>query len=238
MGRTVAIGDIHGCAKTLRRLIEQEIRPARQDSLIFLGDYIDRGPNSKGVIDYLISLTEAGFSCVFLRGNHEQTLLDALEFEKTKKRTFFGTPKNKTFESWYLSYGGRETFNSYGITEIKDFPQEHAAWMASTRLYWETETHLFAHAGFNFTQDDIFADTHSMMWIRDFEYDSAKAKSKKVIHGHVPVTLDFFRLCLSKPELGFIPLDTGCVYAQISGKGYLTAIDVQDLTVFSVKNEE
>lgn len=238
MGRTIAVGDIHGCAKTLRRLTEDEIRPAPDDTLIFLGDYIDRGPDSKGVIDYLIGLKESGINCIFIRGNHEQTLLDALESQKSKKRYLFGTPKNKTFETWYLNYGGRQTFDSYGIADIKDFPAEHAEWMVSTRLYWETETHLFSHAGFNFTQDDIFADTHSMMWIRDFEYDPVKAKGKKVIHGHVPVTVDFFLLCLGKPELGFIPLDTGCVYASMPGKGYLTAIDVNNLQVFSTKCQD
>jgi serine/threonine protein phosphatase 1 len=234
--RFIAIGDIHGCSRTLRRLIEDEIHPQATDTLLLVGDYIDRGPDSKGVIEYLMGLEKTDVNCLFLRGNHEQTLLDCFEAEKTIKRSFFGTPKNKTFEAWYESYGGKQTFDSYGIKELKDFPPDHLEWMAKTRLYLETETHLFAHAGFNFEQEDIFTDTHAMMWIRDFEYNKEKARGKKVIHGHVPVTLDFFHLCLSKPELGFVPLDTGCVYSQITAKGYLTALDVNTLDVFSTKN--
>ena len=234
--RFIAIGDIHGCAHTLRRLIEDEIHPQTTDTLLFVGDYIDRGPDSKGVIDYLMELEKKQKNCIFLRGNHEQTLLDCFEAEKTKKRTFFGTPKNKTFEAWYESYGGKQTFESYGISELAQFPETHTEWIKNTRLYLETDSHLFSHAGFNFEQDDIFVDTHSMMWIRDFEYDREKAKGKTVIHGHVPVTIDFFHLCLRTPELGFIPLDTGCVYSQITAKGYLTALDVNTLEVFSTKN--
>ena len=77
MKRTFVIADIHGCNKTLRALIENKLVPSKEDQFIFLGDYIDRGPDTKGVISYLISIKESFRNSVFLRGNHEQMFLES-----------------------------------------------------------------------------------------------------------------------------------------------------------------
>ena len=73
--RTFAVGDIHGCSRTLRSLIEDYIVPATGDTFIFLGDYIDRGPGSRQVIDYLLTLPAQGLSCIYTGGNHEEVAL-------------------------------------------------------------------------------------------------------------------------------------------------------------------
>ncbi|MCG9910742.1 MAG: serine/threonine protein phosphatase [Flavobacteriales bacterium] len=238
MGRLIAIGDIHGCLKTLRVLIEEKLKPAEEDTLIFLGDYIDRGPDSKGVIDYLIQLEKQNFRCVFLRGNHEQTLLNALDAERNMKKSFFSKPKNDVFISWRDGFGGKICLDSYGIQDLKSFLPDHEKWIRETVLYHTSDKEWFVHAGFNFEEKDMLSDTHAMLWIREFEYDANKAQGKKVVHGHVPVPLEFLQVCLSKSGLGYMPLDTGCVYRDRPGYGYLSAYDFTDCTHIFVRNCE
>src|ERR1700740_2097227 len=132
--RTLAIGDIHGCHTALTHLV-REVKPASGDQLVFIGDYIDRGPASRQVIDSLLQLKNT-CSTVFLRGNHEVMILDAREsFLKT--------------DIWQ-SYGGLETVHSYGskfgqdwVTAIPDF---HWAFLEQTARFFETERHIFVHA--------------------------------------------------------------------------------------------
>lgn len=238
MGRLIAIGDIHGCLHPLRSLLEEKVLPTPDDTLVFLGDYIDRGPHSKGVLDYLIGLQQEGYATVFLRGNHEQTLLDALDAEKNLKKGLFSKPKNQLFITWLDGFGGQQTLDSYGLQDLKNFPKDHEDWLRSLLFYHKTDNYYFVHAGFNFAENDILTDTHAMLWIREFDYDAKKAGGRKVVHGHVPVQLDFLKECLSLPHLGFIPLDTGCVYKQRPGMAYLSALDLTNGVLYSVKNLE
>lgn len=238
MERLIAIGDIHGCYKTLRILLEDKIKPTANDQLIFLGDYIDRGPGSKQVIDYMMDFSKKFPHSVFLRGNHEQTLLNAIENEKNLKKGWFSKPKNEIFQTWFEKFGGKETFDSYGISAIIDFPESHRQWLLETKHYFVTEAYYFVHAGFNFDEENILNDTEAMLWVREFDYDAKKAGNRKIVHGHVPVTLDFLKECLAKPTLGFVPLDTGCVYKERIGQAYLSAYDFSSSALFSVKNAE
>ncbi|MFW5955273.1 MAG: metallophosphoesterase, partial [Rhodothermales bacterium] len=100
-----AIGDIHGCAETLWNLLD-ELNVGPDDHLVFIGDYIDRGPDSHGVIAGLIDLSDT-VRCTFLRGNHEKLLLDYLDFGD--------------FNSWLMN-GAEETLRSYPNRRI---PPEH-----------------------------------------------------------------------------------------------------------------
>ena len=77
LSRRIAIGDIHGCSNTLKGLLEEKIRIRAEDQIIFVGDYIDRGPDSKGVLDYVIGLREKVSNLVFIRGNHEEMLIES-----------------------------------------------------------------------------------------------------------------------------------------------------------------
>ena len=235
MERLIAIGDVHGCFSTLRTLLEEQVKPVPTDTLVFLGDYIDRGPNSKQVIDYIINLQEQGFKMILLRGNHEQTLLDALHYEKERKG-WFTSSKNNVFNSWFEKFGGKETFQSYGISAIKDFPATHTTWLEELKFYHKTDQYYFVHAGFNFSAADILSDTDAMLWIREFEYDGNKTGHRKIVHGHVPVTLEFLKECISHKSLGFIPLDTGCIYKERPGMGYLSAYDLTNQVLFSQRN--
>jgi serine/threonine protein phosphatase 1 len=138
-GRTIAIGDIHGCRDALAGLLDA-VEPGPADTLVTLGDHIDRGLDSRGVLDLLIGLADR-CRLVPLLGDHEEMLLDALADKSALRR--------------WLSCGGAETLRSYGWAPgglrraLADWiPKRHQDFLASCRPYYETDTHLFVHAGF------------------------------------------------------------------------------------------
>jgi serine/threonine protein phosphatase 1 len=130
-GRTIAIGDIHGCAAALRAVL-QAIDPKPEDTIVTLGDYVDRGPDSRGVIDELLKL-EKRCRLVPLMGNHELMLLSALEFPEA-------------LASW-KECGGKEALKSYG-GRIENVPESHLEFIRRCRRYYETATHFFVHANY------------------------------------------------------------------------------------------
>ena len=131
--RTLAIGDIHGTSRALELLLDQ-VRPESDDQLIVLGDMIDRGPDSKAVIDRLIRLQHET-SLVALCGNHEEMLLNA------------GNDPGE-LDMW-LYVGGAATLRSYGCNSLDpnewDIPADHWTFLKSLLDYYETKTHLFCH---------------------------------------------------------------------------------------------
>jgi len=133
MPKTLAIGDIHGARTALECLLDW-VAPAADDTLVTLGDYVDRGPDSKGTIELLISLQDQ-LDLIPLRGNHEVMLLQARHAPKLA-------------EAW-LECGGRETLASYGqatVETIQSIPDSHWSFIGSTALYHQTPSHIFAHA--------------------------------------------------------------------------------------------
>ena len=132
--RILAIGDIHGCATALDTLLAT-VKPQPADTIVTLGDYVDRGPNSKGVLDRLISLHETG-RLVALRGNHELMMLYAVFSSQN--------------ESYWRIYGGAETLDSYsdyGTGQLTDIPAAHWHFIKNIcRDYWESDLHFFVHA--------------------------------------------------------------------------------------------
>lgn len=150
------IGDIHGQLRELK-LILNRILPLRRsdggrDTLIMLGDYIDRRPESHLVIDLLIELKKTiGNNLILLRGNHEQMLLDALKPSNNSDYYLFWMHNggDHTLKG-YLERAESDCKNPYEITRARlpDFiPQEHRQFLESLRLYYETDTHMFVHAG-------------------------------------------------------------------------------------------
>src|SRR5215469_18940942 len=131
--RNLAIGDIHGCHTALTTLLNH-IRPVAGDSLIFLGDYIDRGPASRQVVETLLELKQV--CSIFLRGNHEVMILES---------------RNDSLkENNWQSYGGLEALVSYGVNYRGDWvsriPAAHWRFFERTVKFFETETHIFVHA--------------------------------------------------------------------------------------------
>ena len=179
-----AIGDIHGCLEPLRRLMG-ELHLSEADEVVFLGDYVDRGPDSKGVIDYLLTLRGR---YIFLMGNHERMFLDFLQ---GKERFLF------------LYNGGTATVESYG--GLSRIPAAHLAFLDRPRLYYETEDYLFVHAGIRPGIPLQEQDPNDLLWIREEFYAYPGRYPKTVVFGHTPMR----EVLMEDDRIG---IDTACVY--------------------------
>ena len=170
--RLIAIGDIHGEIEKLNELLNQ-LALQKDDTLVFLGDYIDRGLNSKEVINCLIELSKKT-NCIFLKGNHEDLLLKALE-----------TRTENDVLNWLIAGGGR-TIDSY--EKIENIFKLHSNFFDKLKPYYLTEKYLFVHAGINPNKTLEEQDEDDLLWIRDnFIYKKHKLK-QKIIFGHTPFT--------------------------------------------------
>jgi serine/threonine protein phosphatase 1 len=217
-----AVSDIHGCLKTFKYLLEKELQLKPTDTLYLLGDYIDRGPDSKGVLDYIMELQKEGFSLKALRGNHEEMLLQS--------RT------DPAYLSTWLFNGGKETLESFKVTTPQQVPEEYSDWMENLKFFIALDDYLLVHAGFNFQAPDPFADTEAMLWTRSFEPDKALLGTRKIIHGHTPVSLDQMATKVASPDFNVLSIDAGCVY---TGRfGHLAALDLDSLELVVVPNKE
>jgi serine/threonine protein phosphatase 1 len=207
----IAIGDIHGCLDPLRRLIDR-LPPG--EPLVFLGDYVDRGPQSAGVVAYLRALAKQR-TCRFLMGNHEQMMLRA-------------TVETQAISHW-LYNGGTPTLISYGTDprtwmgadDRKEFLSDHHAFYQSLELYWEDEETIFVHAGLDPSVADLRAqDPEVLLWIRDkFFAHADEWHGKQVIFGHTPTRSMGISGKAIFHDGSLYGIDTGCVYG-----GYLTAL--------------
>lgn len=200
----IAIGDIHGCRSALEKLLDK-LAPGRDDHLIFVGDYIDRGPDSKGVIDRLLDLQDE-CTCTFLRGNHEEMMLDYLN--------------HSNWDLWQVN-GGMETLESYSNAGHLKIPESHEAFLQATELYHATDEFFFVHAGLkpNLTVAENLKRFGSdvFLWEREHLRSKKLAWEKTVVCGHTPQPSP-----ISRPKL--ICIDTGCVFASRYGQGSLTAV--------------
>jgi serine/threonine protein phosphatase 1 len=217
--RLFAIGDIHGCIDQLRELIESVIGIRKQDRIVFLGDYIDRGNKSREVVDYIMNLQHNGYAVIPLIGNHEWMLLEAYE-------------EDNRLINWIFN-GGSSTLDSFGIKALKELSREYIDFFNSLRYYYIFENYIFVHAGFNDNISDTFNDYYDMIWTRRESYSNPVFKDKIIIHGHTPVTVEICRKMIDEKNR-VINIDTGCVYSDITGYGHLTAIEVFSMKLFSV----
>ena len=223
LARQFAIGDIHGCVKTFRKLVLDEIILDKQDTLYLLGDYINKGPDSKGVLDFIFELKNSGFDVQCLRGNHEQYLIDGLQF------------------SWeeiaFVSRGGRETLESFNVNLIKDIPKKYLDFIKSLSYYIELQNYLLIHAGLNFDLADPYKDDFSMLNIRKMDVDLEKTGGKRIIHGHVPISYLQIENDL-RLKKNHISIDAGCVYHEMKAFNHLVALDIQTEKLYIQRNIE
>lgn len=219
--RIYAVGDIHGCADLLDRLtadiVKEESADRSRTQLIFLGDYIDRGPDSCGVIERLIAIRRDRPNTVFLKGNHEAVFLD-----------FLSNPAD--YADW-MAWGGGETLESYGVHWLDDakavsrdigakIPKSHLGFLRELELWRVFGDYLFVHAGLRPGRPIEEQDERDLLWIRGEFHRAAPADrpDKVVVHGHQP---------LKKPlDAGWrIDVDTGACFA-----GKLTAVVLEGET--------
>ncbi len=230
------IPDIHGCVKTLRALFDYYIRPGADDELYFLGDYIDRGPDSKGVIDYIMGLQEQGYKVFLIKGNHEESAVKAC-IEERNLKSFLGIKeKNKSKAAW-RQYGGKECMESFGIKDLNKIPQKYVEWMDSMPTHYILDDFVLVHAGLNFEREDPFEDEYSMLWTRSFVTDPEKIDGKILIHGHLVISLEEIFMMRDKPaEFGHIDLDNGVYMAGRPGFGSLVAMELNSMELYSQYN--
>ena len=208
MNRIFAIGDIHGCNEALQKMLFEKIKIEKTDDVYCIGDYIDRGPDSKGVIDTILQLRKEGYHIHTLRGNHEQMMMDSVN--------------DKDGLKLWKRNGGDKTLESFGIESFTDLAEEYKQFFYDTELYLTHGDYIFVHAGLNFNEPDIFEDKEAMLWIRDFEPYQAALGEKILIHGHTPESLDYI-----KSQSGnCINIDGGCVYKSRMGLGHLVALSL------------
>ncbi len=184
-----------------------------------LGDYIDRGPESKQVLDLIMELISEGYDILPLMGNHEDMMRNAPR-------------SNMDNYNWMLN-GGGETLDSFGVSSAGNIDKKYLDFVSALSLYHIIDNYIFVHGGFNDYIDDPFSDEYSMLWERRFEYNSPVFYGKTIIHGHRPHSLAELREQMKhKPSI--INIDTGCVYGKDYGLGDLTAIDLYSMKLYSV----
>jgi serine/threonine protein phosphatase 1 len=209
-GRTIAIGDIHGCSAALDALLDA-IRPRPDDTIVTLGDYINRGPNSRGVLERLIKLSSQ-CRLIPLLGNHDQMLLEA---------------RSGVHPTTWLGMGGVATLDSYGPgRDLSLIPNEHFEFLEGCQEFHETDRHIFVHA--NYYPDLAMSEQPVMMlrWESLREATPGPHESgKTVIVGHTS-------------QKGGEILDLGhlkCIDTFCYGGGWLTALDVTTGEIFQSK---
>lgn len=201
----IAIGDIHGCASTLDEMLGR-LAVTGDDHLVFIGDYIDRGPASSQVIDRLLALREE-VPCTFLRGNHEKFMLDFLDHGE--------------LDLWNAN-GGMTTLRSYLDEDRRLYiPEAHADFVRETQLFHDTPDFFFVHAGLDpdlsIAQNVRQHDEEVFLWERNHIEATHLAWEKPVVCGHTPRPEPINRELL-------IGIDTGCVYHTRPSLGRLTAV--------------
>lgn len=204
-GRILAIGDIHGCDVALTTLLDG-IELTSDDTVVVLGDLIDRGPDSMRVIDRLIQLSKT-LNLIGICGNHDEMLLHSLE-------------RGAAGLLW-TGVGAIATLNSYG-GDLTGIPNEHIEFLKSLRDYWETETHIFVHGNI---EPEIPMAQQSVAWMRWSKLNGDEVRhcsGKTVICGHTS-------LASGVPALrdGFVCIDT-----RAYGGLWLTCLDVENELVW------
>jgi len=223
MPRSFAISDIHGCAKTFHTLLDN-LAFSKSDSLYLLGDFIDRGPDSKGVLDQVMFLKNDGYQVFCTRGNHEQLMLNS-----------FTDPHH---EQVWKNNGGMDMLESYGVAHQRDLPASCIDLVNSFLYYIEIEGFILVHAGLDFIRNDPMYDTKSMMWIRDWyhyiRYDWLG--DRIIVHGHTPIPRQEIENQLSKiKQQQYLDIDNGCVFAPHAahrGLGQLCCFDLTNRELF------
>ena len=218
--RLFAIGDIHGCVDELAAMMEA-IAPRPGDTVVFVGDYIDRGPCSREVIDYLLNLRQGAAELVFLKGNHEDMLL-----------SFLGFPGH--YGESFVFNGGAQTLASYGLREPAHSPAPHSIdgllpaghldFIQSLRDLYLRPPYLFVHAGVVPSVPLDEQNVEDLLWIRNEFIFYPHQLGATVIFGHTPMRTVMTDLPYK------IGIDTGLVYG-----GKLSCIELNEGLLYQVR---
>ena len=213
--RRFAISDIHGCLKSFQALL-QKIDLQKSDHLYLLGDFINRGPDSKGVIDLIWFLQEGGYIIHCLRGNHEQMLIGAIDHPSS------------------YDYGFPEFLKSFDIIVDSQLPQLYIDWVRALPYFFQVDQYILVHAGLSFETANPLTDFSEMLWIR-YWYDAIDKSwlgDRIIIHGHTPVPKDqIIAQAKNWEQLPVLDIDAGCAHTR-EGMGFLCAFDLDSHQLF------
>lgn len=203
--RTFTIGDIHGCEVALEGVLSQ-IKPTADDTIVLLGDIIDRGPNTARCVEILLDLKQK-CEMILVMGNHEEML-----FEAYKQ----GIPNSR-----WIKYGGEQMVGSYG-GRIKNIPRAHLDFLADSVPYYETESTIFVHANLDSEEDLNEQSIECLRWRHLTGFELPHKSGKRVICGHTPVQSG-----LPNVFEGWVAIDTFAY-----GGMFLTALNVDSDEIF------
>ncbi len=212
-GRLIAVGDIHGCKNKLKELLDL-LSVRQEDTIIFLGDYIGRGPSSKEVISTLIELREKYKKVFCLLGNHENLLL---EYVRSPDELLIPYLRQQGIEAFLSSYGQEDLSHLHELTFM---PEEHVEFLKNLELYHIEQDYIFVHAGI---MPGLPLEKHTAMEfceVRDMFLDSRVEIGKTVVFGHTPFELPL----VAEDKIG---IDTGAVYGNL-----LTAVVLPEMKFF------
>ncbi|MFA6498699.1 MAG: metallophosphoesterase [Desulfurivibrionaceae bacterium] len=210
-GKIFAIGDIHGCSAKLELLLNRLPFDREHDTLVFLGDYLDRGPDTRGVLNQLCQLRAEGVHLVPLMGNHEYLLL---EYHRSGDQALLPYLRRLGLENTLESYGGASLS---ALASLDFMPREHREFLLSLLPYWQTEEYIFVHAGLRHNQPLAEQDISDLCEVREAFLSQERDYGRRVIFGHTP----FATPLLTPFRTG---IDTGAVYGNL-----LTAVELPEL---------
>ena len=210
--RTLVIGDIHGCINSLKTLI-QTVAPKPEDKFIFLGDYVDRGPDSKGVIDFLLQL-QTQHECVFLTGNHEEKFIlsRVYDFE---------------INAWLEDWDAQATLDSYGSNDIEAVPEEHWEFLRRCQGFLEYPEHIFVHACLEPDLPLLQQQPYTLIH-KKLKNPQPHISGKTVICGHTA----------QKNHLPLYENNTICIDTDAGRDGWLTCLELETYHYWQANEHE
>lgn len=222
--RKIAISDIHGCAKTFKALLNK-VNFSKNDVLYLCGDYVDRGPDSKGVIDLILDLRSKDYEIHCLIGNHEIMMLNAHEEEGNLR--------------YWISNGGKQTMDSFQKDRISEIPQKYWDFLYTLDYVILENNFVFVHAGLNFHAENPLEDTTAMVWARNW-YPNINYEwlgDRFIIHGHTPISqMEILTMHQELIEKKVLNIDNGCFYIKSDETGHLCAFDITNQKFYFQKN--
>ena len=197
----------------------------KSDELFLLGDYVDRGPDSKGVLDRIMKFHNEGYKINCLFGNHEQEMINSRTDEEAKRHWF--------------KWGGIQTLESFRVEHPREIPTKYVDFLLSLPRYIERDGYIFCHAGLNFEMPNPFDAEESLIWIRNW-YNDINYKwlgNRIVVHGHTPTDQHDIKTMLQLIDKEqYIDIDCGCYKSRKSAEqGYLCCFELEDRELYFQK---
>ncbi|WP_449538215.1 metallophosphoesterase family protein [Ferdinandcohnia sp. Marseille-Q9671] len=233
MKRMLAISDIHGDIDKFERLLKLVNYQQEEDQLLLLGDYVDRGPHSRAVLDKVIRLRDEG--AIALIGNHEKMMLEAFRADSMSVKRWFYNGGIKTLQNYgyYIEKDDAKywytTEEMPNLLQINEDIRPHIEILKEFPYFYETDTHIFVHAGVHPETSLELTEPHLLVWIRE-EFHNGYSGKKTVVFGHTPTTYLHQSNDIYFGKNNIIGIDGGCAYG-----GRLYCYDATNSQVYYVE---